>query len=97
MDFLLVMDANEWISYMNVEMIHSEHESISCLLVHMHQKTKIALEMAEKIASVIGPLDNMALYISVIALQVAAAKIASRIMHGIISQSCSCHFFSLHV
>jgi hypothetical protein len=55
MDFLLVMDANEWISYMNVEMIHSEHESISCLLVHMHQKTKIALEMAEKIASVIGP------------------------------------------
>jgi hypothetical protein len=41
---------------MNVEMkVHKLRSFITHLLVHMHQKEKIALEIAAKIASVNGP------------------------------------------
>jgi hypothetical protein len=42
---------------MNVQMrIHILRTFVTHLLIHMHQKEKIALELAAKIASVNGPL-----------------------------------------
>jgi hypothetical protein len=44
---------------MNVQMrIHILKTFLTHLLVHIHQKKKIALEIAAKIASVNGPLNN---------------------------------------
>jgi hypothetical protein len=41
---------------MNVEMkVHKLRSFVTHLLVHIHQKEKIALEIAAKIASVNGP------------------------------------------
>ena len=43
---------------MNVQMrVHVLRTFVTHLLVHMHQKEKIALEIAAKIASVNRPLD----------------------------------------
>ena len=51
-DFLLVVDMNEWIRYdCSDEGIHILRTFVTHLLVHIHQKTKIALEIAAKIAS----------------------------------------------
>ena len=45
-DFLLLMDVKEWISYeCSDEGIHILRAFITHLLVHMHQKEKIALEI----------------------------------------------------
>ena len=64
-DFLLLMDVNEWMSYecsdkgRSVKHIYILRTFITYLLVHIHQKKKIALEMAAKIASVNGPTGRM--------------------------------------
>jgi hypothetical protein len=47
------MDVNEWTSYeCSDEAIHVLRAFVTNLLVHMHQKEKIALEIAAKFASV---------------------------------------------
>jgi hypothetical protein len=52
---------------MNVQMrVQILISFITHLLVHMHQKTKIALEIAAKIASVNGPLRNCQLNMLII-------------------------------
>jgi hypothetical protein len=55
------MDVNEWMSYKcsdeGTSVRHIPRTFITYLLIHMHQKKKIALEIAAKIASVNGPLN----------------------------------------
>jgi hypothetical protein len=60
-DFLLLMHVNEWMPYEVQMRVHQWtycmlRTFITYLLVHMHQKTKIALDIAAEIASINGPL-----------------------------------------
>ena len=61
-DFLLLTDVNEWMSYEcsdeGTSVRHILRTFLTYLLVHIHQKEKIALEIAGKIASVNGPLRS---------------------------------------
>ena len=54
------MDVNEWMSYECLDegssVRHVLRAFITYLLVHIHQKKKIALEIAAKIASINRPL-----------------------------------------
>ena len=57
-NFLLLIDVNEWISYeCSDKGTCAPNIRNSSILVHMHQKEKLALEIASKFASVNGPLD----------------------------------------